>query len=229
VGTSGLSYTGGAGVQGQSYSGPGVYGYSYRGDAGYFVGNLHVSGTVNKAAVQFQIDHPLDPKNKYLYHSGVESPSRMNIYDGVATLNKRGETEVVLPKWFQALNTDFRYQLTAIGAPGPNLYIAHEIRSNRFKIAGGSPGSKVAWQVTGVRQDAWAKAHPAPVEEKKNAKDRGRYLHPDAFSQPEGKRISVAPSPRPIKQLEKELAEIRRAHKKRSPLPTPPDSEIPLR
>jgi hypothetical protein len=29
--------------------------------------------------------------------------------------------------WFGALNKDFRYQLTAIGAPGPNLHIAEEI------------------------------------------------------------------------------------------------------
>ena len=54
-----------------------------------------------------------------------------------------------LPDYFQAFNGDFRYQLTAIGAPGPNLYIAEEISGNRFKIAGGKAGSKVSWQVTG--------------------------------------------------------------------------------
>lgn len=50
-----------------------------------------------------------------------------------------------------------------LGAPGPNLYIAEEIHGNRFKIAGGKPGAKVSWQVTGVRHDAWAKAHPMQV------------------------------------------------------------------
>ena len=39
-----------------------------------------------------------------------------NIYDGVVTLDVYGEAEVQLPAWFEALNTDFRYQLTAIGA-----------------------------------------------------------------------------------------------------------------
>ena len=42
-------------------------------------------------------------------------------------LDDKGEAEIDLPDWFGALNKDFRYQLTAIGAPGPNLYIAEEI------------------------------------------------------------------------------------------------------
>jgi hypothetical protein len=83
-----------------------------------------------------------------------------------------------MPEWFEALNRDFRYQLTAIGAPGPNLYVADEVRGNRFRIAGGSPGSKVSWQVTGIRQDAFAETHRIPVEEDKPAAERGTYLHP---------------------------------------------------
>ena len=57
-----------------------------------------------------------------------------NIYDGVATLDAKGERWVELPGWFEALNKDFRYQLTPIGAPGPNLYIASKIEDNRFRI-----------------------------------------------------------------------------------------------
>ena len=80
----------------------------------------------------------------------------MNIYNGNVTLDDKGEATVQMPDYFQALNQDFRYQLTAIGAPGPNLYIAEEIANNQFKIAGGQPGSKVSWQVTGIRHDPYS-------------------------------------------------------------------------
>jgi hypothetical protein len=144
-------------------------------------GNLTVTGNLSKGSGSFRIDHPLDPANKYLSHSFVESPDMMNIYNGVAVLDTEGNATVVLPDYFQALNSDFRYQLTAIGAPGPNLYIAKEISANRFKIAGGKPGAKVSWQVTGVRQDAYAQAHRIKVEEEKPAQEKGHYLHPELF------------------------------------------------
>jgi hypothetical protein len=113
----------------------------------------------------------------------------MNIYNGVAQLDTKGQAWVDLPQYFEALNRDFRYQLTAVGAPGPNLYVAEEIQGNRFKIVGGKPGAKVSWQVTGVRQDAYANAHRVPVEEDKAANERGHYLHPDAFGQPQSQGI----------------------------------------
>ena len=49
----------------------------------------------------------------------------------------------------------------------PSLHIAEEINENQFKIAGGSRGMKVSWQVTGIRKDLWAKAHPMTVEQEK--------------------------------------------------------------
>ena len=52
------------------------------------------------------------------------------------TLDSDGEAEVNLPEWFGEVK-DFRYQLTAIGASGPNQYIEEEISNNHFKIAGG--------------------------------------------------------------------------------------------
>jgi len=142
-------------------------------------GNLSIAGNMSKAGGSFKIDHPLDPANKYLYHSFVESPDMMNIYNGVVTLDGKGRASVVLPDWFEALNRDFRYQLTAIGAPGPNLYIAEEVSGNQFKIAGGKPGSRVSWQVTGVRHDAWAEAHRIPLEVEKKGAEQGHYLHPE--------------------------------------------------
>ena len=143
-------------------------------------GSLVVDGTVSKGGGSFKIDHPLDPENKTLSHSFVESPDMMNIYNGNAVLDRRGEATVTLPDYFQALNRDFRYQLTCIGGFAP-VYVAREIKGNSFKIAGGKPGMKVSWQVTGVRQDAYANAHRIPVEEEKPAAERGAYLHPDAF------------------------------------------------
>ena len=153
-------------------------------------GNLAATGTLYGAAKQFQIDHPLDPTGKYLFHTDIESPDMKNFYDGLAVLDANGEASVQLPDYFEALNQDFRYQLTSIGAPGPNLYIADEISGNRFRIAGGKPGARVSWQVTGIRHDAWANAHRTPVEVEKNDKEKGRYLHPDVFGAPAEKSVS---------------------------------------
>jgi hypothetical protein len=135
--------------------------------AGYFNGNVKIDGTLTKTAGSFRIDHPLDPEHKYLSHSFVESPDMMNVYNGNATLDENGRATVELPEYFEALNRDFRYQLTAIGAPGPNLYIAEGVKQNQFRIAGGRPYATVSWQVTGVRQDAYANEHRIKVEEGK--------------------------------------------------------------
>jgi hypothetical protein len=166
-------------------------------------GNLTCNGTItaNKlvatTAKDFKVDDPLDPANKYLVHASVESSELMNIYSGNALLDQSGQSTVLLPVWFQAENGDFRYQLTSIGAPAPGLYIAEEISGNEFKIAGGKPGGKVSWQVTALRQDAPAKAHPVVVEEEKAAPDRGRYLHPELYGEPQSQRIGYIP-PRPL-------------------------------
>lgn len=92
-----------------------------------------------------------------------------NIYDGVLVLDENGEATVTLPDYFEALNQDFRYQLTRIGGP---VYIATEISGNQFQIAGGRTGLKVSWQVTGIRHDAYANALRIPVEVEKPASER---------------------------------------------------------
>jgi hypothetical protein len=153
---------------------------SPNGFAGYFIGRVHVAGFLSKAAGAFKIDHPLDPENKTLSHSFVESPDMMNIYNGIVTLGKDGTAEVTLPDWFEALNREFRYQLTSIGGFAP-VYVAKKVSGNRFQIAGGKPGLEVSWQLTGVRKDAYAETHRIQVEERKTAAEIGTYLHPDAF------------------------------------------------
>jgi len=202
-------------VVGSSGNSAGLYGESINDYAAVLDGKVKITGNLEKAGGSFKIDHPLDPANKYLCHSFVESPDMKNVYDGVVVLDNKGEAEIELPDWFGILNKDFRYQLTAIGAPGPNLYIAEEIseanttntkyssskrsssnknknnnKNSRFKIAGGTSGMKVSWQVTGIRRDPWANANRIQVEEDKPAKERGYYLHPDLYSQPEEKGIS---------------------------------------
>lgn len=139
---------------------------------GFFAGSLTVHGNVTKGGGSFRIDHPLDPENKYLYHSFVKSPDMQNIYDGTATLDEQGEATVTLPEWFEALNEDFRYQLTCLGGYAP-VYVASEVSGNHFRIAGGHPSLKVSWQVTGIRHDSYANAHRIPIEVEKPASGRG--------------------------------------------------------
>ncbi len=177
--------SGGTGVYGYANTGSsayGVWGYSTAGEAGHFSGKVTVTGTLSKAGGSFKIDHPLDPANKYLQHSFVESPDMMNIYNGNATLDAKGEAVVTLPEWFEALNKDFRYQLTCIGGFAP-VFIAEKISKNRFKIAGGTGGLEVSWMVTGVRKDAWANDNRIEVETIKPADEQGTYLYPEGFGQ----------------------------------------------
>jgi hypothetical protein len=164
----------------------GVFGanYNLRGYAGFFAGNVTVTGVIRKAVSHFRIDHPLDPANKWLDHSAVESAEMKNIYDGTVVLDAHGQALVELPAWFEALNRDFRYQLTAVGVAAPNLHVAEEIFHNRFRIAGGGPGSKVCWQVSGVRHDPYARAHPIHVEPEKAPGERGSYLYPQGYGMP---------------------------------------------
>jgi len=164
-GSTGVYGLGGTGIYGLSHwgggsgvdaindaGGDGIYAAVTNGGyAGFFYGDVDVDGNLSKAGGSFKIDHPLDPANKYLYHSFVESPDMMNIYNGNVTLDGNGEAFVPLPEWFQTLNRDFRYQLTCLDGFAP-IYVAQRVQDNRFKIAGGKPGMEVSWQVTGVRQ-----------------------------------------------------------------------------
>jgi trimeric autotransporter adhesin len=181
--------------------------------AGNFTGNVSVSGSLSKGGGSFKIDHPLDPANKYLYHSFVESPDMKNIYDGVATLDENGEAVIRMPEWFSALNRDFRYQLTCIGAFAP-VFVAEELAKNQFKIGGGRARMRVSWQVTGIRQDAWANANRIPVEELKNNRERGYYLHPELYGAPAERQVEWARHPRMMKklQLQKQPMNARAEH-----------------
>ncbi len=189
IGVSGESMTGGTGVFGRSLSGTGIEGFSDSGFAGYFHGNVFISGALEKAGGGFRIDHLLDPANKYLYHSFVESSEMKNLYDDVVILDDDGAATVGLPDWFETLNEKFRYQLTALGQAAPNLHILEEISDHHFKIAGGQAGMRVAWQVTGCRCDPWARANPQRTETDKLASEKNYYLHPELYGQPQERSI----------------------------------------
>ena len=178
--------------------------------AGDFNGDINVTGVIYAGTKDFKIDHPLDPANKYLIHASVESSEMMNIYTGNATLNDNGEATVQLPVWFESVNSDFRYQLTAIGRPSPGLYVAQEISGNQFQIAGGTPGTKVSWQVTCVRHDAYAKANPLTVEREKTF-ERGYYIHPELYGAPEEMGIEWLRHPAFMKHLK----QVRMKHGRR--------------
>jgi hypothetical protein len=194
------------GIWGVSVRGnPNFYGYTNtNGYAGYFglasvanaghvrvLDNLTVVGTVSKGGGSFLIDHPLDPENKYLYHSFVESPDMMNIYNGNVITDENGEAVVKLPEYFQALNKDYRYQLTPIGQFAQCI-VLKEIENNQFVIKTDKPHVKVSWQVTGVRQDPFANMYRIVPEVEKKPEERGYYLHPECYGQPRTKFIDNA-------------------------------------
>ena len=171
--------------------------------AGWFSGNVAVTGTLSKGGGSFKIDHPLDPEHKYLYHSFVESPDMMNIYNGNVTTDASGEAIIELPEWFEALNRDFRYQLTVIGGGDAwaQARVARKIVANSFVIQTSAPNIEVSWQVTGIRQDPFANQNRIPVEEEKPASEQGTYLHPTAYGEPEERGLDWARNPELMREL----------------------------
>jgi hypothetical protein len=177
--------TNAAGVFGES-SGPGFAGF-FNGGVG-IAGNLAIAGHIFKSGGGFMVDHPLDPENKYLRHSFVESPDMLNVHNGNVTTDANGEATVSLPDYFEALNGDFRYQLTVIGQFAQAI-VGQEIRNNQFTIKTDQPRVRVSWQITGIRRDPWAVANRIAVEEEKTAEDKGRYLHPELWGRPKEEQI----------------------------------------
>ena len=160
--------------------------------AGYFSGNVTVTGTLSKGGGTFKIDHPLDPENKYLYHSFVESPDMMNVYNGNIITDGNGDATVELPDYFEALNKDFRYQLTVVGVFAQAI-VADKVKGNQFRIKTDKPNVEVSWQVTGIRKDKFAEAHRVVSEVEKEPENRGKYIHAAEWNQPETKSIDYRP------------------------------------
>lgn len=151
----------------------------------------------------FAIDHPLDPANKFLRHASIESNEILNLYRGTDLFDSSGKATISLPKYFDAININPSYQLTAIGAAMPNLYIERELENGVFVIAGGIPGKKVSWQVTAERNDPYLQQNPNNrIMEFDKGPKKGKYLMPHLFNQPEESRIGFSKN-RTIKKLDK--------------------------
>ena len=150
--------------------------------AGFFNGPIYAI-TASAGVKSFKIDHPLDPANKFLYHSSVESPDMMNIYDGNITTDANGNAKVELPSYFESLNKDFRYQLTCIGTFAQAI-IAKKIEKNIFFIKTDKPNVEVSWMVTGIRHDVVAEKYRIVPEVAKTENEKGKYLIPEAYGKP---------------------------------------------
>ena len=156
-------------------------------------------GGIDAASKAFKIDHPLDPKNKFLYHSCVESPDMMNLYNGNITTDAHGYATITLPDYFEALNKDIRYQLTVLDESDQDeafiwAKVVRKVHDHQFTIRTSRPAVEVSWQVSGIRHDAFADKHRIEVEVEKSPDQKGKYLYPEALDLPTD-RPAAPPNP----------------------------------
>jgi hypothetical protein len=176
------------GVYGQAYQHYGGYFTAGSGNALYCAGNMMLGMGYNirwsdGTFKAFEIDHPLDPKNKILRHFCMEGPEALVIYRGVAVINKNGEAEVKLPQYVDALSRDPHIQVTPVG--DTQVHVKKDVLANEFVI-GGEAGTKVYWQVTAERDDPRARLERIyrPVEQEKStpgAPAIGMYFSPECY------------------------------------------------
>ena len=206
----GIEATGFDAVEGIATNIPGSFAGFFDGDV-KATGNLTVSGNLNVSGgtKNFKIDHPLDPQNKYLYHAAIESSEVLNFYSGNVTTDEAGDAVVQLPEWFEAINRDFRYQLTVVGSFAQAI-VATEVKDNRFTIKTNAARVKVSWQVTAVRSDPVMVKHPFAVEQGKAENERGYYLNPDVYGQPEERGMQWAHNPEQARRIKETREQMRR-------------------
>ncbi len=166
---------------------PGVFADGYA-RAGVFGNSIQVYGGVYKTICNFEIDHPLDPLNKVLRHTSVESPEPVVIYRGKAQLDAGGEAVITLPGYFVALTMEDEatVTLTSIGRPFPVGY-EWEARFASFR-AYGEAGREISWVVYADRDDPAMEHHRHLVEAEKGPGvgcPKGKLLDPTAYGYPE--------------------------------------------
>ncbi len=151
---------------------------------GNWYGVVSVGDMTATGVKAFTIDHPADPENKMLKHFAIESNEVLNMYRGVAVLNDNGEATIELPDYFDLINTNVSYQLTAIGTP-VQPYVLTEVQGNTFEVAG-EPGTKVSWVVYADRNDPYMQQNPDRGEDvvQKTGERQGKYLQPELYVKP---------------------------------------------
>ena len=207
IGGHGIIVVGGNGTNDRGGDGIQAIAGSAGGFAGLFFGFVEVNGSLRvdedlsvHGTKNFKIDHPLDPGNRYLLHAAIESSEVLNVYSGNVTTDESGNAQVTLPEWFEAINRDFRYQLTVVGTFAQAV-IAEKIKGNRFTIRTNTPNVEVSWQVTGVRSDPVMIKHPFKAEQDKSESERGFYLGPELYGLPEERGIEWARRPELMQQV----------------------------
>jgi len=201
------------------FGGFGIEAFAGSDQAAFFSGDITVTGAISAGTKDFKIDHPLDPANKYFYHASVESSEMINIYTGNVTTDGQGEAQVQLPDWFEVVNTDFRYQLTVIGQFAQAI-VSSKLANHRFAIKTDKPDVEVSWQITGVRQDAFAKAHPLVVEQEKKQHERGYYLNPELYGAAAEKGMAWAHHPAAMRRVAVLREQQKKAMQQRQPSST---------
>ena len=192
----GVAGVGITGVAGQSTNTSLSYGlYSY--DDGGITNNLDVGNNFYAGGTKsFRIDNPNSPDDKFLVHFCAESPEVLNIYRGTTNLNTNGEAIVEMPGYFEQINRNFSYSLTAVGSPAPNLYIKKKIENGKFIIAGGSANQEIDWVVYAERNDKYLQANPEVrnTEPVKTGKYKNKYVHPEVYGKAKEKGILYKPN-----------------------------------
>ncbi|MCX6841866.1 MAG: hypothetical protein NTX53_06265 [candidate division WOR-3 bacterium] len=160
--------------------------------AGYFDGNVHVTGTLSKGSGSFLIDHPQDPLNKTLRHNFVESPENLCLYRGTVSLGDDGSGTVEMPSYFAALTKEQEatVTLTPVGRP---FGVGYEWNPDHTAFtAYGEAGREVSYIVLADRDDPVMRKLRRPVEEDKGSGnfERGKLLYPAAYGYPASMGVS---------------------------------------
>jgi hypothetical protein len=171
----------------------GVYGTAGTGRlgnwAGYFEGDVHITGNLSKGSGSFLIDHPQDPENKILRHNFVESPENLCLYRGKVKLDADGKGIVTMPDYFVALTdeTDASIHLTPEGRPF--MTGAEWNKGFTAFTVYGKPNRKVYYTVYADRDDPVIHKLSRPVVEEKGKGrfKKGTLLYPEAFGYPKSK------------------------------------------
>jgi len=165
--------------------------------AGYFQGNVHITGSLTKGSGSFLIDHPLDPLNKTLRHNFVESPENLCLYRGKVKLSSNGEGKVTMPDYFIALTkeTEATVTISVIGRPFNTGYEWNNDYS-QFAVYG-EANREVSYIVLADRDDAVMRELRRPVEEEKGNGnfEKGKLLYPEAYGYPKEMGNDYHPEP----------------------------------